>query len=981
MKNLIWYTSATLLATLMSAGSSVRAEETKVEPNQGGSAPIISQEPSAVDLGSELSISPRYGIDFDTAGSGGESFGQVEGFFPLWQNAGQELLFFQGQLLVDTNANLGTNLQLGYRHYVPSSDRILGGYVAFDKRGTNAASFNQLGIGFETLGKNWDLHLNGFLPVGNRRTLVDSTTVDAGTQLSNLQFVGNQLIANAQKQQTAVNEFESALGGFDLELGTKLLDIGKTGALRGFAGLYYYNGQGVDGSLGWRVRLQAEPTDHLRTGLAIQDDDIFGTTVRFNIGVAFPRDRNASSDTENDSILARMGESINRNGHVVVDHQTEVGEVAAATEADTVAGPVTNPATGEPWFFNHVTPNGADGDGTFETPYNTIGEATDTIPTDGNGIIYVTNDGTAITEDLTIPGGAQLLSTGTAQFIAGFTDSNQIQLPSSGSGTLPVIQGSISLGSRANSTTVLAGFDVQNNAGVGITADNSLGDIVIQDNTVSATEADIQVTSTTATTAGSITISDNTLSSGIDASVTGSTLTGDITISGNTIGNQNNTAEQNDGIRVTLTETELTGNVTVTGNNVANAGVFAVGNASQIAGDVIISDNIIVGGSDSGDFGDVSAGFGGFGTTVTGNVVISDNAIETSETGILSFNSTATINGALTISNNTIAGETTETGAQGGILILNSQSTIGAGITLDGNTINARTVGIGLGNTGNSQIDGGVTVTNNPTIQVNSDGSESLDLATLLGDGLSFSESTVGILVSNFLGSTITDGVTINNNSNLQVAEVTAPNADPENSSLGILFLNLDGQVEGGVAVNNNSSINVVGANTDPNPTDPSDFGTAGIAVVNSASTGTSVINGGVTISGNTELDSSEYGIVVVNGALLVDGSDIEGDVTITTNTMIAVDDGILMLNLDGIDGSIDFSGNTITSIEDDGIDFSNGLVIIPGGVITGDLTFTDDGITAAGDNVKCTNVLPGTVAGTTSPVGVCTIVNPFAIP
>ncbi|MEM8807957.1 MAG: inverse autotransporter beta domain-containing protein, partial [Cyanobacteria bacterium P01_G01_bin.38] len=485
MKNPIWCTSATLLVALMFASPSVKADESTLETNPDEvvqseadqteavqNEPVISQATTAADLGTDLVIRPRFGLDFDTAGSGAESFGQFESFIPLWQNAGRELLFFQGQLLLDTDENLGTNLQLGYRHYVPGSDRIFGGYVAFDKRGTDNASFDQLGIGLETLGENWDLRLNGFLPIGDQRELVDSNLVDAGTQITNLQFIGNQLVGDAQQQQAEINQFESALGGFDLELGTKLLDIGESGALRGFAGLYYYDGEGVDGSLGWRLRLQAEPTEYLRTGLSVQDDDIFGTTVRFNIGAAFPGYRATSAGTDNDTVVARLGESIGRTGHIVVDEQTEVGEVVTV-EADIATGPVINPATGEPWFFNHVTPDGTAGDGTFETPYNTVADATDTIPTDGNGIIYIADsNGAVIAEDLTIPGGVQLLSTGPDQFIAAFDESIEIQLPFSGSGDFPMIDGTVTMGSSPNGPTVLGGFDVQNDAGPGITADN-----------------------------------------------------------------------------------------------------------------------------------------------------------------------------------------------------------------------------------------------------------------------------------------------------------------------------------------------------------------------------------------------------------------------------------------------------------------------------------------------------------------------------
>lgn len=328
MKFSIWSTSTTFLFALVVACPAVEADQLSLSAplarhidrlSESGTA--IAQTPTAADLTDAPLIRPRFGLDLDTAGAGAEPFRQFEGFVPLWQNAGRDLGFFQGQLSLDTDANLGANLQLGYRRFVPGAQRILGGYFAFDQRGTDAASFRQLGVGLETLGKDWDLRLNGYLPVGDRRELVDSSLVNGGLQLSNMQFVGHQLTATGQQQQGDIRRYEAALGGVDLEVGTRLLDIGDHGSLRGFGGLYYYDGPGVDGSLGWRLRLQAELTDYLRTGLALQNDDIFGTTVRFTIGAALPRYRatNAQAAELNDKtneVIARLGESIGRTGHI-----------------------------------------------------------------------------------------------------------------------------------------------------------------------------------------------------------------------------------------------------------------------------------------------------------------------------------------------------------------------------------------------------------------------------------------------------------------------------------------------------------------------------------------------------------------------------------------------------------------------------------------------------------------------------------------
>ncbi len=56
----------------------------------------------------------------------------------------------QGRLLLDNDANLGGNLLLGHRVYNPTSNRVLGAYLAYDKRSTGSSTLNQVIGGFES---------------------------------------------------------------------------------------------------------------------------------------------------------------------------------------------------------------------------------------------------------------------------------------------------------------------------------------------------------------------------------------------------------------------------------------------------------------------------------------------------------------------------------------------------------------------------------------------------------------------------------------------------------------------------------------------------------------------------------------------------------------------------------------------------------------------------------------------------------------
>jgi hypothetical protein len=64
------------------------------------------------------------------------------------------------------------------------------------------------------------------------------------------------------------------------------------------------------------MRLQARPTDYLNLGVSLQNDDLFGTNVVFAVGATFPGTRPASPISEEEAVVARLGESVQRNNAI-----------------------------------------------------------------------------------------------------------------------------------------------------------------------------------------------------------------------------------------------------------------------------------------------------------------------------------------------------------------------------------------------------------------------------------------------------------------------------------------------------------------------------------------------------------------------------------------------------------------------------------------------------------------------------------------
>ncbi|MBE9127253.1 MULTISPECIES: right-handed parallel beta-helix repeat-containing protein [unclassified Coleofasciculus] len=620
-----------------------------------------------------IRVSPRVGANFSTGPGVGysSSFGGIEGFLPLWQTPGSNLTFLEGRLLLSTeDANVGGNIIMGHRIYDANANRVLGGYIAYEYRSTEDSSFNQIGAGFESLGEFWDVRGNAYVPVGDTRQQASETTSNLGLSVSDPFFQGNFLAVSRNQQQQINRRYEAAMAGVDIEAGVKVASLGQTGDLRGYAGLYYYDAPDSDGVVGWRTRLEARPTDMLRLGLSLSNDDRFGTNVVLSIGANFPGTRPRGLDKQ-EQVLARLAESPQRNFTIVVDEQVE-SELLATQE--TVL--IMNPDTGEPWRFRHTNLGIGMGDGTFENPTGTVAQALSVAQP--NDIVYVqpgTNPGIAA---FAIPDGVQVLSTGPVQQI-NTEELSLIQLPLSGAGVLPEVTGTVTMG---NDTT-LSGFALNGIPGAGITG-RDISTIIIRENAIANAAAEgIALNNVT----GQITLIDNTIrnSGGEGFNLSNNLGQVELRLVGTTITDNGSSAPDGDGVNLEL-RNNASGTFDLINNTIVNnrsSGGLADGL------DIKLFDNT------SGIFN------------------LADNTISNNQLNGLSIDLEATALGTINLTNNAIAEN-----QMGGVALLVSQEASGT-FNLIGNTIsNNQFKGVGL--TLNDQTLGSVNLTDN-TITENLD--------------------------------------------------------------------------------------------------------------------------------------------------------------------------------------------------------------------------------------------------------------------
>jgi len=586
-------------------------------------------------------ISPSVGATFTTGPGIGysSSYTGLKGFIPIRQQPGQNITFAEAQAFVDTGeGSPGANLVLGHRFYDPKSDRIYGGYLAFDHRNTGNHGFNQIGLGVETLGRTWDARANVYLPVGDTRQLASESVSSFATALSDPFFQGNFLARSRTIQQQIDRRYEAAATGVDVEAGGKILSLGQ-GDLRGYGGLYYFGAPGGNGTIGWRTRLEARPTENLQLGLALSRDNNYGTNLVFNVGVTFPINR-SNRDSLREPLLARLGDSVYRNSNIVIDQQREFRQT---TIQDTQL--ITNPTTGQPWRFRHAVPGVGTGDGTFENPTGTVAAALAVAQPDD--IVYVQSGINPGIPAFTIPDRVQVLSTGPIQRID-TVELGNFQLPLSGAGVLPSVVGTVTLG---NSTT-LSGFAITAANGAGIVG-NNITQTTVRDNAIANTGTQgILLTNVQ----GQVAITDNTIQ---QAGAEGVSLINnagqvDLLLTRNQISNNGNRTTDGDGVNIEL-RNNAGGNFTITNNTITNnQGTGSIADGVEVKlfnaanGTFNVTDNVITGNQLNGVAIDLEA-------TAQGTFNIARNNLSNNQLNGVGLFLSNDAQGQFNLDNNTIA--------------------------------------------------------------------------------------------------------------------------------------------------------------------------------------------------------------------------------------------------------------------------------------------------------------------------------------
>ncbi|WP_299493320.1 right-handed parallel beta-helix repeat-containing protein [Acaryochloris sp. IP29b_bin.137] len=790
------------------------------------SALTHAQTPRPSTQAEDLRIGPRVGVGANSPSSGTDTTTRVETFIPLWQDPGQALTFFEGRLLIDDRGNPGGNVIFGYRQYSESLNRTLGAHLGFDIRNTDNNTFQQLGLGFESLGSDVDFYLNGFWPIGTTQRQTGQSIVDTGLQLSGQpRFAGNALVLDVQRQLQIIRQFEEALPGVDLEIGKQLFRFKNGGDLQAFLGSYFLH-SGIRGNtFGARFRVQMQPTRNISAGVGVQHDAFFGTHVLGNITFTWPENRPKGPITQENSVAARMGSSVNRVNNVIVDTPT-----ATEVQTENRAVAAINPATGQPWFFNHVNLGLGNSDGTFESPFGTVAEALAATRGDGNDIVYVAQGTNPGIPAFTIPDNVQVRSQGPIQQIPVAPITSQLsppvslnlgmaQLPFSGNGQFPTVTGTVTM----RNNTLLSGFAINPNGANGVEA-VGVQNVVIDQNQITNADNGIRLQNLTGTVEVTNNVVTQATDDGIDLGLSNTNLNS-VLISGNTVSNTGD-----EGIDVDVYNSSQLNTVTISGNTVNEVGSEASGINLYLFNDsqtnlATISGNIVTTSQDAA--AGILVRSINNSTVTTAN--ISENTVTTSGLGSPGIFVQPIGNSTITTAN--ISGNTVTTSGDFayGITVLPLGDSTITTANISGNTISTSGVygsGVYVSAVGNSTITA-ATISGN-TITTSGNDADSIYVATFangtitaatIADNIIPQSGRDGVLVNNYGGNPICASITGNNSTNPAFA--TAGGTDINLISNGSTFQVVD--LANINANNNNAIVNFDGTLVPPGapPTPP----------------------------------------------------------------------------------------------------------------------------------------------------------------
>lgn len=280
------------------------------------------------------------GITFGVHANDQRVRGMGDALVPVWQGDGS-LVFINPRVSFNDDGEEEFNFGAGWRGLVADDAIILGGNLYYDTRWSMFNNrFEQVGAGIEIL-SNWvDARANYYYPDDKREvissrsesTSASSTTAHFGApyRQGSATVFPRAFVTETTTTTRWFEMFETALEGFDAEIGARLPILEELAATRLFVGYQSYENPFGDDLEGFKGRLEIRVGEGLLIDAEIFEDEILnradffaGIRVRlpFSIGNLVSGDNpfegaRAAFQSQPQHLASRLGEMVMRDMNV-----------------------------------------------------------------------------------------------------------------------------------------------------------------------------------------------------------------------------------------------------------------------------------------------------------------------------------------------------------------------------------------------------------------------------------------------------------------------------------------------------------------------------------------------------------------------------------------------------------------------------------------------------------------------------------------
>lgn len=199
--------------------------------------------------------------------------------------------------------NYFASLGLGWRNLV-ANKLVLGAFVLADYNKTNSKhALTLLSPGIEMFTKNWEMHANAYIPLGNKEQWQYSDWAD---KFGNY----NYLVLKGHTRYDAIFTYHEETGtGADLEIGRTLFSIHNV-LVKAYLDGYFYNMHHNRNIYGSGAKLKIEPTSYLSINAIDSFDNYDRNTFVINMQLSF---YDLFAKTKNNDLHNKLFAPIDRN--------------------------------------------------------------------------------------------------------------------------------------------------------------------------------------------------------------------------------------------------------------------------------------------------------------------------------------------------------------------------------------------------------------------------------------------------------------------------------------------------------------------------------------------------------------------------------------------------------------------------------------------------------------------------------------------